>query len=103
MTRPRIHSAPFAIASDGSILVNVNGYAGETDLEALLRRAVEDGKMIFVGTRLGATEARELVRRLQDPCHEMTGVVLGARERRRRKRSARSGEPIAKSSKKKAR
>lgn len=29
--------------------------------------------MIFVGMRLTAAEARTLLARLQDPCHEMTG------------------------------
>ena len=66
------------------MIVNLYGYRGDTDLEVLLRRAVEDGRRIFIGTRLGAAEARELFARLQDPCHEMTGFTLGARNRRRR-------------------
>lgn len=88
MSRQRIHPAPFAIASDGSIIANLHGYVGETDLEGLLRRAVDDRRQIFIGSRLSATEARELLRCLQDPCHEMTGFTLGARERRRRKRAS---------------
>ena len=83
LSRQRIHPAPFAVAVDGSILANVNGNAGETDLKALLRRAFDDDRQIFIGTRLEADEARELVSRLQDPFHEMIGYTLGARERRR--------------------
>jgi hypothetical protein len=93
MSRQRVHPAPFAIANDGSILVNVHGYTGETDLESLVRRAAEDGRQVFIGTRLAAEEARELVAFLQDPCHEGVGFTLGARERRRRKKAERARKP----------
>jgi hypothetical protein len=92
VNRQRIHPAPFAVCCDGSILVNVNGYTGETDLEVLIRRAIEDGRQIFVGSRLESAEASDLLRRIQDPCFEMTGFTLGVRERRRRRAARESGK-----------
>lgn len=90
MSRQRIHPAAFAVACDGSVLANLHGYSGDTDLAVLLRRAVDDGRQVFIGTRLGADEARDLLGRLQDPCHEATGFILGARDRRRRKIATKS-------------
>lgn len=92
MSKPRIHQAALAIASDGSILVNVRSYAGETDPAALLRRAIEDGGTIFIGVRLRAVEAHEVVSRLDETCHETAGSVLSARERRLKKKAVR-GKP----------
>ena len=92
MTKPRIHQAALAFASDGSTLVNVRSFAGETDPAALLRRALADGGTIFIGLRLRAVETREVLARLDDACHEAAGAVLSARERRRKKKAAR-GKP----------
>lgn len=88
MSRQRIHPAAFAVACDGSVRANLHGYSGDTDLAVLLRRAVEDGRQVFIGTPLGADETRDLLGRLQDPCHEATGFILGARDRRRRQAAA---------------
>lgn len=37
MKRPRICKASIALASDGSLVANVHGFAGEKDPEELLR------------------------------------------------------------------
>lgn len=92
MTRFRIHAASIAIASDGSIVANVRSYAGETDPEALLRRAIESGGTIFIGIRLRAGEALDLRSRIEDAGHEEAGAALVGRERRRKGKAERAGE-----------
>jgi hypothetical protein len=47
MSRTRIHEARVAFASDGSIVANVHGFAGETDQEAVLHRAIDCGEGHF--------------------------------------------------------
>ncbi len=99
MTRPRIHAASLALASDGSLIANVRSYAGETDPEALLRRAIESGGTIVIGVRLRAHEAIDARSRIEDAGHEAAGTALVARERWRKRRAARNGESVSAPSK----
>lgn len=85
MSKPRIHKASIALASDGSIIANVHGFAGEMEPEVLLRRAIEVGGFIFIGIRLRGREARDTLSRIDDAGHEGAGAAFVARERRRRK------------------
>jgi hypothetical protein len=86
----KVHPAAFAVAADGSIIINVAGYCEAEPPEKLLQRALDDGGTLFVGVRLHAFEVRELLGRLQDNTFEACGFILGARNRRRRKRAARA-------------
>ncbi len=89
MSKARIHSAALALASDGTVIANIRGYGGATDPEALLRRAIEEDCVIFIGVRLRAAEARDVLSRLDDHSHEAASFVLGARGVQKRKKAAR--------------
>lgn len=86
----KVHPAAFAVATDGTVIINVAGYYGNEPPEKLLQRALDDGGTLFVGVSLQAFEVRELLGRLQDNTFEACGFILGARNRRRRKRAARA-------------
>lgn len=73
MSRQQIHSAPLAVASDGSIIANLHHYDGETNLDDLFRRAIADDHQVFFGTRLTASEARKLLRQSK-PLRRDVGV-----------------------------
>lgn len=88
MKRQRICKASIALASDGSILANIHNYTGETDPDALLRRAIEFGGAIFIGVKLREIETRDVLSRVEDAGHEGAGAALVDRERKRRKRRA---------------
>ena len=103
MSKTRIHPASTAFASDGSILANVAGYAGETDPAALLRRAIEFGGEIFIGVKLRGHEARDVLSRIEDAGHEGVGAAFVGRERRRKKRAARADKAALTRSKQKSR
>ncbi len=85
MTRPRICKASVAIASDGSLVTNVHGYAGETDPQELLRRALDLGGEVFVGVRLRGREARDALDRIDNAGHEGAGAAFVRRRRQKRK------------------
>lgn len=77
---------------DGSVFVNVAGYRGERDPQKLLETALADGGTLFIGVRLYASELRQLVRFLDEQAFEPAGFILGARNRRRRKRERRTSK-----------
>lgn len=87
----KIHPSAFAVAVDGSVVVNVAGYRGDRDPHKLLELALADGGTLFVGVRLHASEVRDLLRYLDEMAYEPTGFILGTRNRRRRKRATRQG------------
>lgn len=84
MKKPRICKASVAFACDGSVVANVHNYAGERDLQALLRRAIELGGEVFVGVVLREREARDTRSRLDDAGREGAGAAFVDREQRRR-------------------
>ncbi|MBX3232010.1 MAG: hypothetical protein KIT84_20160 [Labilithrix sp.] len=92
MRRPKIHKASIAVASDSSVVANVHGFAGERDSEGILRRAIELGGAIFIGVKLRGREARDVLARIDDAGHEGAGAAFVARERRRRKNTAKDAK-----------
>ena len=90
--KTRILTAPFAICSDGSLVVNIHCYASDADPKRLLELALHDKAMLFIGTRLRADEVRDVLGRLDDACFEAAGFALGRRNRSRRLRVARASK-----------
>jgi hypothetical protein len=87
MPAPRLHTIPFALGSDGSLILNVTSAFATRDIEALLREAVRDGRTLFVGVVLDGTDRREAVRRLDNAGAETAALLSGrARKPRARKR-----------------
>lgn len=92
MKMPRVCKAAIAFACDGSVVANVHGFAGDTDPQELLRRALDLGGEVFIGVVLRGREARDTLARIDDAGHEGAGAAFVVRERRRRrKRKARKG------------
>ncbi len=92
--RPRIHASGLAIASDGTILVNVAHWETSQDPQVLLERAIAEGGELFVGVQINVREGRQALRLLDDRAAEAAGVIGGRRHRRRRaneRKRARSG------------
>jgi hypothetical protein len=86
MPRRKPHAAALALASDGTLLLNVAADADDDDLDALIRRARSSGGNVFVGVPLGAAEARRVAERLEHSAAEAAALVLAAGRRRRTKR-----------------
>lgn len=87
--KPKILTSPFALCSDGSLVVNISGQSDTTEPDRLLELAFQDGTPLFIGVRLRPSEVRDVLRRLDDAAFEAAGFGLGHRLRRRRKKAAR--------------
>ncbi len=85
MPRRKPHAAALALASDGTLLLNVAADSDDDDLEALVKRARSSGGNVFVGVPLGAAEARRVAQRLEHSGDEAAALIFAARRRRRRK------------------
>ena len=70
---------PFAVASDGTLLVNVAGH----------KNGIQK-RHLFVGMALTPAEARRVLRRLDDAAHESVALVLAARNGGRRQRGTKA-------------
>jgi hypothetical protein len=78
----RLHRAPFALASDGTVLVNMTEFDGPRSLAALLNKATEQKGRVFVGVQLTPAEIRWVLARLDEGCQEAAAYVAGGRQRR---------------------
>lgn len=86
MATKKPHTAALALASDGTLLLNVAGEAGDDDLEALIKRAKASSGSVFVGIPLSAAEARRVAQRLEHSSAEAAALVFAARRKRGRRR-----------------
>jgi hypothetical protein len=76
--------APMAVASDGTVLLNVAASADPTDPKKLVERAVADGGKVFVGVVLGRKDVRFALKSIDNSTAEIASWIWGARHRRRR-------------------
>ncbi len=80
----KVHSAPLALTSDGTIVVNVTEYRGVLQPKELLEMALADEGSVFIGIELGTDEVDSLFDRLGHGVREAVALGLGARNKRRR-------------------
>ena len=71
----RVHRAPLALASDGSVLANVHHITGETDLFPLLKEAAKRGA-VFVGVVVSDEDRAVITEVIDDAATEAASVVL---------------------------
>jgi hypothetical protein len=80
--RLRLHAAALALASDGSLLVNLAHLHNTQDPAGLLRVAVGHGGALFLGVTLTRRESRDVARWVEDSTAEATAHLGGRRLRR---------------------
>ena len=83
--RIRIVEAPLAIASDGTVLVNVGHSDGPSDPRAIFDRAFAGGDSIFIGVAVRPKELAFIKRGIDNHGAELASRILGGRQRRREK------------------
>lgn len=79
----RADRAPFALTSEGTILVNVVGFDGISDVESLLSVAREQPGAVFIGVALTALEADFVGSELDHACRDAAARLAGRRSKRR--------------------
>ena len=82
----RVHYAPLALASDGSVLVNLAHFDGPHSTSALLALALKQPGAVFIGVVLTNDEVADVVARVSHGHAEAVAYVVGARQRKRRAR-----------------
>ncbi|HEY6559444.1 MAG TPA: hypothetical protein VI072_19300 [Polyangiaceae bacterium] len=78
MPAPRLHTTPFALGSDGSLILNVASAFATRDIAAVIRKAQKDGRPLFIGVVLTASERRAALRRLDNASAETAAQLSGA-------------------------
>jgi hypothetical protein len=75
----RFSTAPLAIATDGSVLVNVAQLLVDDDVGAIIEEARRHKGPIFVGVPMSRAEVKTALRALDDAAAEVAAHVGGAR------------------------
>jgi hypothetical protein len=75
--------APFAVTSDGTLLINVATLTKATDFESIVRAAREEKAGVFIGVILRPMEARFAMARVENAADEAAARIVGERARLR--------------------
>jgi hypothetical protein len=70
-----------ALASDGTVLINVGVSDGSADPKKIIERALAQGGRVFVGVTLHRNELPMVLKRLDDAIAEIVSWTLGGRHR----------------------
>lgn len=80
-----VHQAAFAVASDGTLLLNVAHVGRHMRPEQLLRWALGQPGEVFIGVRMTKGEASRVLQWSSDIHTEAVAFVVGKRQRRMRR------------------
>lgn len=83
----RVHLAPFALASDGDVLLNVAMFDTPKELTNLLRLAQTQSVKVFVGVALSGSELDFILSELRHAYRDGAAWLVGGRQRRASVRS----------------
>ena len=81
--KARLHRAPLAITSDGTMLANIVEVVSVEDLSAAIEQAAERGTLVFVGVTVSRAEATTILAHLDGAAAEAIAKVVGRQRRRR--------------------
>jgi hypothetical protein len=77
----KLHKAPFAVTSDGTVLVNVAEFDGVKNVHDAV--AMAKGAQVFVGVPLTRAEAHRVIAQVGHGHREAAAQIAGRRQRRR--------------------
>ena len=75
----RLSLAPFAITSEGDLVLNVAKLSSTTKLEEVLRRAMEERGALYIGVILSRDETELVLGRLENAGEEAAAKIVGQR------------------------
>lgn len=81
--------APFALTTDGTLLVNVATLTNATDLESVVRAVQHETRAVFIGVVMSPQEATLAMARLDDAADEAAARIVGERRRSPRRAARR--------------
>jgi hypothetical protein len=77
-----IDRAPLAVSSDGNVLLNVARFDVPKKIEDIVRTALRQRGAVFIGVALSAAEVRRLLDEAAMVLPNVTGPLVGRRQRR---------------------
>lgn len=75
----RLNLAPFAVTSEGDLVLNLAKLTETTNLDEVLRRAREEHGAVFVGVVLSRAEVEFVLGRLENAGEETAAKIAGKR------------------------
>ena len=81
MPKKSAHSAPFALAIDGGVLLNAGAQLDPTLVSRLAQALAISPDQLFIGIRLPAAEQVRTMARLDDAAAEAAARIQGASSR----------------------
>jgi len=85
----RIHRAPLALTSDGTVVANLAHFDTLEDAQAALRQALELGRQVFISVALTPEEVAFVRKRIDDSGAETLAWLLGKERDAKRKKTPR--------------
>jgi len=84
---PTVHPAPFALTSDGTVLINAAEMTSAASLEEILMWLANHDGPLFIGVVITASERKTTLLRLDHALADAAAHLAGARTRRKRPRA----------------
>jgi len=78
---PTIHPAPFALTSDGTVLINTAEMTAAASVEEILAWLVNQEGPLFIGVVMTASETKDALVRLDDALADAAAHLAGGRTR----------------------
>ena len=78
MPKKRLHSAPFAVATDGGVLLNAKGQLEPKLVSELAQALAVNPEQLFIGTRLTSAQLAKTLARLDDAAAEAAARIHGS-------------------------
>jgi hypothetical protein len=91
MPKKRTHSTPFALAIDGSVLLNARAQLDPKLVSRLAQALAVSPDHLFIGTRMAPTDQARALSRLDDAAAEAAARIHGAPARPAAAQSSASG------------
>jgi hypothetical protein len=80
----KLCKAPFAVTSDGTVVINVVEFDGVRNVEDAVVVAKRQAAPIFIGVPLTKSEVRRVLARVGHGHREAAAQIVGARQGRRK-------------------
>jgi hypothetical protein len=80
----RIHRAPLALTSDGTVVANLAHFDDLKDAYAALERALQLGRLVFISVALTPEEVAFVLKRIDDSGADALAWLLGKKKRARK-------------------
>lgn len=91
----RIHRAPLALTSDGTVVANLAHFDDLKDAYAALERALQLGRLVFISVALTPEEVAFVLKRIDDSGADALAWLLGKKRQASKNKKRKEAKPEA--------